>query len=144
MSIMLIGNKSDLAVCKTRTNLMTHVPRRAVASRTRQSVCFQVLRAICKPRRECNPFPHATARLFLNLTSVEPVLPLPPISAQHRRAVSTEEGEQFAREHGLVFMETSAKTAHNVEEASPRLMKLSIHLPNLPPPNLPPARANAP
>jgi len=35
----------------------------------------------------------------------------------HRRAVSTEEGEQFAREHGLVFLETSAKTAHNVEEA---------------------------
>ena len=36
---------------------------------------------------------------------------------QHRRAVSTEEGEQFAQEHGLVFLETSAKTAFNVEEA---------------------------
>ena len=36
---------------------------------------------------------------------------------QHRRAVTTEEGQQFAQEHGLVFMETSAKTAHNVEEA---------------------------
>ena len=36
---------------------------------------------------------------------------------QHRRAVSTEEGEQFAREHGLIFLETSAKTAFNVEEA---------------------------
>jgi len=35
----------------------------------------------------------------------------------HRRAVSTEEGEQFAKENGLVFMETSAKTAHNVEDA---------------------------
>jgi len=35
----------------------------------------------------------------------------------HRRAVSTEEGEQFAKEHGLVFLETSARTAHNVEEA---------------------------
>eukprot|EP00742_Colponemidia_sp_Colp-10_P001400 GILJ01001507.1.p1 GENE.GILJ01001507.1~~GILJ01001507.1.p1 ORF type:complete len:222 (-),score=23.80 GILJ01001507.1:34-699(-) len=35
----------------------------------------------------------------------------------HRRAVSTEEGEQFAREHGLIFLETSAKTAQNVEEA---------------------------
>merc|ERR1712060_313113 len=35
----------------------------------------------------------------------------------HRRAVTTEEGEAFAKEHGLVFMETSAKTAHNVEEA---------------------------
>ena len=37
-------------------------------------------------------------------------------AAQHRRAVTTEEGEQFAKEHGLVFLETSAKTAHNVEE----------------------------
>ncbi|KAL8152259.1 hypothetical protein V2J09_010019 [Rumex salicifolius] len=35
----------------------------------------------------------------------------------HRRAVSTEEGEQFAKEHGLIFMECSAKTAQNVEEA---------------------------
>jgi GTPase SAR1 family protein len=31
--------------------------------------------------------------------------------------VSTEEGEQFAKEHGLIFLETSARTAHNVEEA---------------------------
>lgn len=31
--------------------------------------------------------------------------------------MSTEEGERFASEHGLVFLETSAKTAHNVEEA---------------------------
>jgi len=36
---------------------------------------------------------------------------------EHRRAVSTEEGENFAKQHGLVFMETSAKTAQNVEEA---------------------------
>ena len=35
----------------------------------------------------------------------------------HRRAVSTEEGAAFAREHGLVFLEASAKTAHNVEDA---------------------------
>ena len=34
----------------------------------------------------------------------------------HRRAVSYEEGEQFAKEHGLIFMEASAKTAQNVEE----------------------------
>ena len=48
---------------------------------------------------------------------------------QHRRAVSTEEGEQFAKEHGLVFLETSAKTAHNVEEvgqSSSLLMKASM------------------
>jgi len=34
-----------------------------------------------------------------------------------RRAVSTREGEDFARENGLIFMETSAKTAANVEQA---------------------------
>ncbi|KAL5981344.1 hypothetical protein ACLOJK_015399 [Asimina triloba] len=35
----------------------------------------------------------------------------------HRRAVSVEEGQQFAKEHGLIFMEASAKTSQNVEEA---------------------------
>merc|ERR1711870_182603 len=34
-----------------------------------------------------------------------------------RREVSYEEGAQFARDHGLIFRETSAKTAQNVEEA---------------------------
>ncbi|EDQ85505.1 uncharacterized protein MONBRDRAFT_38811 [Monosiga brevicollis MX1] len=34
-----------------------------------------------------------------------------------KRAVTREEGEQFARENGLIFMETSAKNATNVEEA---------------------------
>ncbi|CAG8543393.1 10962_t:CDS:2, partial [Ambispora gerdemannii] len=34
-----------------------------------------------------------------------------------KRAVSHEEGEAFAKQHGLFFMETSAKTAANVEEA---------------------------
>nr|CAB3503500.1 unnamed protein product [Digitaria exilis] len=33
-----------------------------------------------------------------------------------RRTVSYEEGESFAKKHGLIFMESSAKTAHNVEE----------------------------
>jgi len=36
---------------------------------------------------------------------------------ESRRAVSKEEGEQFAREHNLFYLETSAKTAANVEEA---------------------------
>jgi Ras-related protein Rab-2A len=36
---------------------------------------------------------------------------------EHRRAVSTEEGKAFAAAHGLIFMETSAKTSHNVEVA---------------------------
>lgn len=34
-----------------------------------------------------------------------------------RRTVSYEEGESFAKTHGLFFMESSAKNAHNVEEA---------------------------
>ncbi|KAI6650237.1 Ras-related protein Rab-2 [Oopsacas minuta] len=34
-----------------------------------------------------------------------------------RREVQHSEGEEFARQHGLIFMETSAKTAANVEEA---------------------------
>jgi Ras-related protein Rab-2A len=34
-----------------------------------------------------------------------------------RRAVSVEEGQQFAAQHGLIFLETSAKTAEHVEEA---------------------------
>ncbi|KAL2483821.1 ras-related protein RABB1c [Forsythia ovata] len=36
---------------------------------------------------------------------------------ENRRVISTEEGEQFAKEHGLIFVEASAKTAQNVEEA---------------------------
>lgn len=35
----------------------------------------------------------------------------------HKRQVSKEEGEKFAKENGLIFLETSAKTAANVEEA---------------------------
>ncbi|KAG9137558.1 hypothetical protein Leryth_018844 [Lithospermum erythrorhizon] len=42
----------------------------------------------------------------------------------HRRAVSTEEGEQFAKEHGLIFMEASARNGQNVEEAFTKLAAL--------------------
>jgi len=31
------------------------------------------------------------------------------------REVSTEEGQEFADKHNLLFMETSAKTGHNIE-----------------------------
>ena len=34
-----------------------------------------------------------------------------------RRQVTYEEGESFAKENGLMFLETSARTAYNVEEA---------------------------
>ena len=36
---------------------------------------------------------------------------------ESKRQVSYEEGEEFAKENGLMFLETSAKTAYNVEEA---------------------------
>jgi Ras-related protein Rab-2A len=36
---------------------------------------------------------------------------------EHLRQVSTEEGASFAQENGLLFLETSSKTGHNVEEA---------------------------
>jgi Ras-related protein Rab-2A len=39
---------------------------------------------------------------------------------EHRRAVTTKEGEMFAQENGLVFLETSAKSAANVELVSVR------------------------
>ena len=35
----------------------------------------------------------------------------------HRRQVTFDEGAQFARENNLIFLETSARTAANVEEA---------------------------
>lgn len=47
-----------------------------------------------------------------------------------RRQVTYEEGENFAREKGLLFLETSAKTAFNVEEVSKnfKFCRLLIHL----------------
>ena len=36
---------------------------------------------------------------------------------ESKRQVKREDGEAFAKEHGLFFMETSAKTAHNVDES---------------------------
>ena len=36
---------------------------------------------------------------------------------EEQRAVTTREGQQFADFHGLKFVETSAKTGQNVEEA---------------------------
>lgn len=35
----------------------------------------------------------------------------------YSRKVSYEEGSKFAKEHGLIFLEVSAKTAYQVEDA---------------------------
>jgi Ras-related protein Rab-2A len=50
--------------------------------------------------------------------------PPPPLTAAptpapvlRRRQVSFAEGEKFAADNGLIFLETSAKTASNVEDA---------------------------
>ncbi|KAL4483919.1 hypothetical protein ABPG72_013925 [Tetrahymena utriculariae] len=40
------------------------------------------------------------------------------------RQVSYEEGEKFAKEHDLVYLEVSAKTAYNVEEAFKQTAKM--------------------
>eukprot|EP00922_Rhytidocystis_sp_ex-Travisia-forbesii_P037529 GHVS01055938.1.p1 GENE.GHVS01055938.1~~GHVS01055938.1.p1 ORF type:complete len:207 (-),score=30.87 GHVS01055938.1:364-984(-) len=52
-----------------------------------------------------NANPHMTIMLIGNKCDLE------------RREVSTEEGANFAKQHNLIFLETSAKTAQNVEEA---------------------------
>ncbi len=41
---------------------------------------------------------------------------------ENKRAVSKEEGEAFAKQHGITFLETSAKTAENVEQVRVRLL----------------------
>lgn len=38
------------------------------------------------------------------------------VDLQQKRKVGIEEGEQYAKENGMVFLETSAKTAQNVNE----------------------------
>lgn len=46
---------------------------------------------------------------------------------EHRRAVALDEGRHFAIEHGLIFLETSAKTAANVEEVRDPAAQTSSH-----------------
>ena len=47
---------------------------------------------------------------------------------EHRRAVTTKEGEIFATENGLVFLETSAKSASNVETVCILLIKILCYV----------------
>ncbi|OVA17630.1 Small GTPase superfamily [Macleaya cordata] len=54
---------------------------------------------------------HSTPNMTIMLIGNKCDLP------HRKRVVSREEGEQFARENGLTFIEVSAKTSQNVEEA---------------------------
>ncbi|CEM21914.1 unnamed protein product [Vitrella brassicaformis CCMP3155] len=70
---------------------------------TRRDTFSHLTRWLEEVRQNANP--HMTIMLIGNKCDLE------------RREVSTEEGASFARQHGLIFLETSAKTAQNVEEA---------------------------
>ena len=50
-------------------------------------------------------------------SQITPVLTSSAAPGKHRRQVTTEEAEAWAREEGLLFVETSAKSGRNVEDA---------------------------
>ncbi|KAF9505847.1 hypothetical protein BS47DRAFT_488458 [Hydnum rufescens UP504] len=64
--------------------------------------------------------PHLTCVLIANkvdLCGNEDANPGNVIGSSRRRQVSTEEAELWAKEEGLLFLEASAKTGYNVDEA---------------------------
>lgn len=70
---------------------------------TRRETFDHLVRWLQEVRQNANPC--MTIMLIGNKSDLE------------RREVSVEEGAEFAKKHGLIFLETSAKTAQNVEEA---------------------------
>ena len=50
-------------------------------------------------------------------SQMTPVLTSSAAPGKHRRQVTTEEAEAWAREEGLLFVEASAKSGQNVEDA---------------------------
>ncbi len=109
MTIMLIGNKSDLTVSAAALRLQPAQDLQRAQPATSAHSQHAALPATLGPGRT-----HSVQRS--QPVSMLPSSPHPWPALQHRRAVTTEEGEQFAKEHGLIFLETSARTAHNVEE----------------------------
>ena len=59
----------------------------------------------------------------LPLTEIPSVLVGNKIDLEHIRVVATQEGEELARENGMVFLETSCKTRVNVEEAFAEIVR---------------------
>ena len=53
------------------------------------------------------------------------------VDLERSRQVTVKEGEEFAKENGLIFLETSAKTAANVEEVSHAILILFLLIPNV-------------
>ena len=93
----------------TRSGHPPHVPFRArahAAANARRRETFNHLTSWLDDARQ-----HSNSNMTIMLIGNKSDL-------EHRRAVSFEEGQQFATEHGLVFLETSAKTAANVEDVS--------------------------
>lgn len=45
---------------------------------------------------------------------------------EHRRAVSTEQGRELARQHNIQFIETSAKDTINIDELFVKITKIFI------------------
>lgn len=45
-----------------------------------------------------------------------------------KRAVSYKEGEEFAKEHGMLFIETSAKSAENIDTAFTEVSKIVCNM----------------
>merc|ERR1711918_50779 len=70
-------------------------------------------------RRET--FTHLTSWLEESRTHASPNMTIMLIGNkcddEEKRAVTLEEGQNFAKQHGLLFLETSAETALNVEDA---------------------------
>ena len=58
-------------------------------------------------------------------TDISVILVANKCDLENRRQVSTEEGKTFARENGLMFIETSAKTDTNIDDA---FMKPAMHI----------------
>ena len=123
MTIMLIGNKSDLTVSRAPTSCrrswLLHVMM-LLGSLAIKDGFFENPMGESIPAAFSSHLEVQLPKFSWETASVAPLaLQGHDLWLQHRRAVSTEEGEEFAKEHGLVFLETSAKTSHNVEEVPP-------------------------
>ncbi|KAG4125257.1 hypothetical protein ERO13_D10G085700v2 [Gossypium hirsutum] len=103
MTIMLIGNKSDLSH-RRAVAVICELLEISETLKTRRETFNHLASWLEDARQHANP--NMTIMLIGNKSDLS-----------HRRAVSKEEGEQFAKENGLLFLEASARTAQNVEEA---------------------------